>query len=239
MHKCRDLLSVAPFIRCTRNGPGRTIMLERLTHALATRRRFTQTRPRQAAILLPLIGSNENLSLLLTRRASGMSSHANQVAYPGGVCDAVDGGLPVKTALREANEEVGLTPSDASILGMLDDLPSFKNDMAVTPVVARLEPHLTIRDFCASEAEVARIFSIPLGELVVEERWCTTHSEWRDQPITQYSFEHDGERLWGLSAYATLMLLALAAPGSAPAIPWFKLDGRARSTTESDHEPFG
>ena len=214
-------------------------MLERLTRALATRQRYTQTRPRRAAILLPLIGSSaSDLSLLLTRRTEALSSHAGQVAFPGGVCDECDGGLFANTALREAHEEIGLAREDASILGILDDLPSLKNDMAVTPVVARIAPHLGVDDFRASETEVARIFAIPLAELATPENWTTTHSEWRGKSIAQYSLEHSGERLWGLSAYATLMLLALAAPETTPNLPWFLPEGRASSSTESDREPF-
>lgn len=64
-------------------------MLERLAGSLALRRRFTQARPRQAAILLPLLQTGTGLELLLTRRSAAMSSHPGQVAFPGGVTEYV------------------------------------------------------------------------------------------------------------------------------------------------------
>jgi len=204
-------------------------MLDRLAAALARRQRFTQARPRRAAILLPLVGPSSDVSLLLTRRAAALSSHSGQVAFPGGVVDPADDG-PVGTALREAQEEVGLERSDVTdVLGLLDDLPSFKNDMVVTPVVARIAPHLSeAAHFCANEDEVARIFCIPLSELLRAERWRHKQVDWRGKSLKQYYFDYDGETLWGLSAYATLMLTSLAAPGSdAPTLSWFEPEGRA------------
>ena len=204
-------------------------MLERLATRLARRERFTETRPRRAAVLVPLLGAGAELSLLLTRRSAALASHSGQVAFPGGLADDADEG-PEGTALREAFEEIGLARADARVLGLLDDLPSYKNDMAVTPVVARLQPHLAPADFTPNKAEVARVFSIPMAELLRAERWREKQIEWRGQPLTQYYFDHDGETLWGLSAYATLMLVALAAPPGAsglPSLPWFQPAGRS------------
>ena len=169
------------------------------------------------------------MQLLLTRRSAALASHSGQVAFPGGLAEESDGG-PESTALREAHEEIGLNRADATILGMLDDLPSFKNDIAVTPVVARISPHLSVASFTPSADEVARIFAIPIGELERKERWRTESVTWLDRDVDQYYFDHDGETLWGLSAYATLMLVALAAPPGAsglPSLPWFQPAGRS------------
>ena len=208
------------------------LRLDALAAALGRRQRFTQSRPRRAAILLPLLGSGADLSLVLTRRSEAMSSHPGQVAFPGGVCDASDANLEA-TALREAHEEIGLASHDATVLGLLDDLPSIKNDMAVSPVVARLSSHLTCSDFVANPSEVARIFTIPLRELQRRERWSSETTEWRGQPFENFSFAHDGEKLYGLSAFATLMLIAIGEPASSAPVPsWFQPAGR-RSPADS------
>ena len=201
-------------------------MLEPLTAALAKRRPISIVRPRHAAILLPLIGSCSNdLSLLLTRRSDTLSSHSGQVAFPGGRSDEGDLG-PAGTAMREAYEEIGLLERDISILGTLDDLPSFKNDTAVTPIVARVSPDITIASLTPSRDEVSRIFSIPLRELCDGAAWEVEDSNWRGRPISMYEFkEYDGERLWGLSAYATLMMLALLPESTAPVPSTFTLEG--------------
>jgi len=203
-------------------------MLERvdsLARALARRKRFVIERPRRAAILLPLLSSGTTPSLLLTRRSEELSSHKGQVAFPGGRADDGDDG-PIETSLREAREEVGLRHTDARILGMLDDIPSFQNDTSVTPVVARLAPHADISTLAANSREVSRIFAIPIDELLERSRWEVRPAEWRGKPIEQYYFRSQGETLWGLSALATLMMLALVPGRRAPVPRWFKREGR-------------
>ena len=153
-------MALAPRPRLTRgfSADGMNI-IDRLASTLAHRQRITRLRPRRAAILIPILGTGDDAALLLTRRSAALSSHAGQVAFPGGVAD--DGETAEGTALREANEEIGLASADCTLMGLLDDLPSFKNDMTVTPVVARLSPRLSsAAQFDVNASEVARIFTI-------------------------------------------------------------------------------
>ena len=211
-------------------------MLDRIAAALARRNRFTTRRPRQAAILLPLLTSTPTPSLLLTRRAETLSSHKGQVAFPGGRTDDADNG-PIDTALREAHEEVGLNRDDIKVLGMLDDLPSFNNDTAVTPVVGLVSPNIELQQLIASKSEVARIFAIPLDELIIGDRWDVQESEWRGAAIQQFYFKTQNETLWGLSAYATLMMLSLVEEGSTAPVPrWFDPQGKREGVAEDDEE---
>ena len=211
-------------------------MIDRIAAALARRNRFTTRRPRQAAILLPLLTSTPTPSLLLTRRAETLSSHKGQVAFPGGRTDDADNG-PIDTALREAHEEVGLNRADIKVLGMLDDLPSFNNDTAVTPVVGLVSPNIELQQLIASKGEVARIFAIPLDELIIGDRWDVQESEWRGAAIQQFYFKSQGETLWGLSAYATLMMLSLVEEGSTAPVPrWFDPQGKREGVAEHDEE---
>ncbi|HEY7675733.1 MAG TPA: CoA pyrophosphatase, partial [Candidatus Methylomirabilis sp.] len=72
---------------------------------------------RQAAVLVPFVGTGGEAALLFIRRAEGLDVHSGQVAFPGGNRDREDEG-PVATALREAQEEIGLAPAEVEVLGL-------------------------------------------------------------------------------------------------------------------------
>lgn len=173
-----------------------------------------------------------SLSLLLTRRSENLPSHKGQVAFPGGKSEPGED-FPVGTALREAEEEVGLKPSDVQVLGLLDELPTISADLTVAPVVARIAPNVSIANLTADANEVSRIFSIPIASLCDGERWETRIEEWKGERYPMYSFKHDGENLWGLSAYATLILLGMIPESTAPRLPgsWTSF-GRPGGLTE-------
>ena len=179
-------------------------MFSGLEHRLRVRERLTLTAERRAAILVPIWRQDASLSILLTRRTETLSSHKGQVAFPGGGWEPDDEDL-CQTALREAHEEVGLEPDNVLVLGCLDDIPTVTAETIVTPVVALIEGPTTL---VANPAEVARIFTIPFDVLEDRKLWRvrTTEHQGRTYPI--YYLDHDGETLWGLSAYVTRQLLA-------------------------------
>ena len=98
-------------------------------------------------------------SFLLTRRAPRMSGHAGQLALPGGRVDP--GETPIQTALREQEEEVGITAGHDRVLGELDPYPT-RSGYLIAPVVVWLGPE--VRPI-ANPGEVATIFRIALGDL--------------------------------------------------------------------------
>jgi 8-oxo-dGTP pyrophosphatase MutT (NUDIX family) len=211
--------------------------LDVLAATLARRERRLRSSPRRAAVLLPLIGGTTDssllcLSLLLTRRSEKLPSHKGQVAFPGGKREPGED-FPVGTALREAEEEVGLKSSDVKILGLLDELPSISADLTVAPVVGRIAPHVGLSDLTADANEVSRMFSIPIKSLCDGDRWETRIEEWKGEKYPMYYFKYDGEKLWGLSAYATLILLGLLPESTAPRLPqsWTSF-GRPGALTE-------
>lgn len=116
--------------------------------------------PRPAAVLVPVVARDE-LMVLLTERTPHLAAHAGQIAFPGGKPDPGDKG-PIDTALREAEEEIGLSRAFAEPLGFLD-LYRTGTGYAVTPVVALIRPgfHLTI-----NTNEVAAAFEVPLAFLM-------------------------------------------------------------------------
>jgi 8-oxo-dGTP pyrophosphatase MutT (NUDIX family) len=123
--------------------------------------RLDTATPRPAAVLIPLVMRPPGLTVLLTERTAHLSSHAGQVAFPGGRTEPHDPSA-VATALRETEEEIGLSRVHVEIIGQLPQYIT-GSGFAVTPVVGLVEPShsLTIDD-----NEVAEIFEVPLEFLM-------------------------------------------------------------------------
>ena len=192
-------------------------MYDLLRARLAARPRREIAGLRRAAVLVPLLDEDGPRRLLLTRRAEGLPTHRGHVAFPGGGVEPRDRDATA-TALREAEEEVGLRPAEVEVLGWLDDFPTLHGDVAVTPVIGRVRG---APRWAPAAGEVARVFEVPVAELAQVERWRVETHELFGRRWPVYFFDHDGEVLWGLSAYialATLEHLAEGAPFALPAI---------------------
>jgi 8-oxo-dGTP pyrophosphatase MutT (NUDIX family) len=160
---------------------------------------FSDRAPVHASVLIPLVMRDSGLTVLLTERTTHLSNHSGQIAFPGGKDDPEDNS-PVDTALREAEEEIGLNRRFVEVLG---SLPIYTTGSAyvVTPVVAlvRADYGMTINPH-----EVADVFEVPLDFLMnpanhrrhsVE--WAGSHREWFSMPY------HDAKAerfIWGATA---------------------------------------
>jgi 8-oxo-dGTP pyrophosphatase MutT (NUDIX family) len=117
--------------------------------------------PARAAVLIPLIERETGLQVLLTRRTDHLRAHAGQIRFPGGRAEPTDDGAAA-TALREAQEEIGLLRSQVEVIG---EMPPYATvtSFVVTPVVAlvRTPVHLVLDHF-----EVAEVFEVPLAFLM-------------------------------------------------------------------------
>jgi 8-oxo-dGTP pyrophosphatase MutT (NUDIX family) len=82
---------------------------------------------RQAAVLLPIFHHAGDYHLILTKRTDTVKHHKGQVSFPGGTFEPADGDL-LRTALRESQEEIGVHPQHVTVLGRLDDLPTFSTN---------------------------------------------------------------------------------------------------------------
>ena len=102
-------------------------------------------------------------ALILTRRSAKLRNHAGQWALPGGRLDA--GEAPVRTALRELSEEVGVNLDESQVLGALDDFVT-RSGFVMSPVVVWGGPRL---DITANPAEVASVHRIPVSEFMRED----------------------------------------------------------------------
>jgi 8-oxo-dGTP pyrophosphatase MutT (NUDIX family) len=155
-----------------------------------------------AAVLVPLFEDEAGeVRVVLTKRPDTMPTHAGHISFPGGRPHRDDQG-PVSTALREAEEEVGIDPNSVEVLGFLPEIHTVEYRLMVVPVVGRLAGVPSLRP---SEREVARILLPRLADLAEEASW---KSElWGDRRI--WFFELDGEILWGATARMVRDLLAL------------------------------
>ena len=120
--------------------------------------RFTQ-----AAVLVPLTETTKGLGLVFTVRQGSMTHHRGQVAFPGGRMDEADGSS-WETALREAEEEIGLAPNQVTRLGRLSDFTSITH-FHIAPMVGLLAPNAVLTP---NESEVAHVFTVPLCDLLDE-----------------------------------------------------------------------
>jgi 8-oxo-dGTP pyrophosphatase MutT (NUDIX family) len=123
--------------------------------------RTFEREPAHAAVLVPLVMREQGLQLLLTRRTDHLRDHAGQISFPGGRVEAIDADSEA-TALREAEEEIGLPPAQAEVIGRL---PVYTTITAflVTPVVALIRPGFIL---VLDELEVAEAFEVPLAYLM-------------------------------------------------------------------------
>ncbi|MFQ5877952.1 MAG: NUDIX hydrolase [Acidobacteriota bacterium] len=185
-----------------------------LREALSRRTGRRVRRRERAGVLIPILDDAGCLRLILTRRSNSLPTHGGQVAFPGGFVRPGEDD-PATTALREAEEEIGLSPDSVEVLGLLDDQCASAGTVAVTPVVgwiARMPP------LVPQSGEVARIFTIPVPDLQRPDRWTSRREPGAGRGRPVLCFEHRGETLWGLSARIVLSLLDLL-PGGAPFSP--------------------
>jgi 8-oxo-dGTP pyrophosphatase MutT (NUDIX family) len=124
--------------------------------------RIRSNRPQaHAAVLVPLVQRHDGLHVLLTRRTEHLRDHAGQISFPGGRVEAHDDDLAA-TALREANEEVGLPHDRVDVIGQMPAYTTITN-FVVTPVVALVQPPF---DLALDAFEVAEAFEVPLPYLM-------------------------------------------------------------------------
>ncbi len=154
-----------------------------------------------AAVLIPLITHADGMTVLFTRRTEHLADHAGQVSFPGGRVEPGDGG-PVATALREAQEEVGLDGERVEVIGCLDSCDT-STGFLVTPVVGLVTPPLALT---LDAFEVAEAFEVPLGFLLdpANRRRETLMHEGRRRAYV--ALDYRGHTIWGATARIVVSL---------------------------------
>ena len=157
----------------------------------------------EAAVLMPITRSDEP-QLVLTLRASGLSTHGGEVAFPGGRRDPEDAAL-VFTALREAHEEVGLSPGLVEVVGPLSTQVS-RHGIKVTPYVGFIPDYV---EFKANDGEIAAVFSVPLAFFRDDPREITHRIDYLGYSWYVPSYRYGGFKIWGLTAIMIVELVNL------------------------------
>lgn len=165
---------------------------------LLAEKRFSDRAPQHASVLVPII-MREHPTVLLTERTTHLSNHSGQIAFPGGKADEGDVDAAA-TALREAQEEVGLDPALVQVLGVM---PHYVTGSAfiITPVVALVQPEFTLTP---NAYEVADVFEVPLEFLMNPAHhqrhvfeWEGVRREWFSMP---YQDDTAQRFIWGATA---------------------------------------
>ncbi|GMV34904.1 MAG: CoA pyrophosphatase [Chloroflexi bacterium] len=156
-----------------------------------------------AAVLVPLVQFQDEWHILYTRRTDKVESHKGQVSFPGGACDKGET-TPEQTALREADEEIGIRPSDVRVIGRLSRMVTISK-FRVSPVVGIIPfPYA----FKTAGIEVARVFTIPLLWLAERNNYWEFSLPGSERSVIAYH-PYDGELLWGATARMTVNFMKI------------------------------
>jgi 8-oxo-dGTP pyrophosphatase MutT (NUDIX family) len=147
-----------------------------------------------AAVLVPITDRAEP-GLILTRRTATLRRHPGQVAFPGGRIDPEDGG-PIAAALREAEEEIGLPPTQVEVVGTADRYRTVTG-YDVTPVVGVVPAGLAL---VPAEAEVAAVFEVPLAFVMDSANQLEATARYQGHERRYYEILWQEHRIWGATA---------------------------------------
>jgi 8-oxo-dGTP pyrophosphatase MutT (NUDIX family) len=149
---------------------------------------------RPAAVLIPVV-DHPDPTVLLTQRSPHLNNHAGQISFPGGKIDATDAS-PLDAALREAEEEVGLTREFVEPIGYLD-LYGTAFGFRILPTVARVKPGFKLK---LNASEVDDAFEVPLAFLMNPENHQIHSKEFRGMERSYYAMPFAERYIWGATA---------------------------------------
>ncbi len=149
---------------------------------------------RPAAVLL-LVVAHPEPTVVFTQRTAHLTDHAGQISFPGGRCDE-DDCTPERTALREAQEEIGLAAERVRLLGRLPEYRT-STGFAVTPVVGWAQPPLAYRP---DPHEVAEVFEVPLAFLLDTRNHRYESAFYKGQMRHYWAMPYGERFIWGATA---------------------------------------
>ena len=147
-----------------------------------------------ASVLVPIV-AHEELSVVFTQRTSHLKRHSGQISFPGGRAEPEDP-TPEFTALREAEEEIGLAPDRVELLARLPEYCT-RTGFCVTPVVGLLAPPLVL---APDRREVEEVFEVPLGFLLDPRNHERRTREHQGQMVGYYVIQYGERHIWGATA---------------------------------------
>jgi 8-oxo-dGTP pyrophosphatase MutT (NUDIX family) len=148
----------------------------------------------QAGVLVPLYERDGELRVVLTERRHDLPRHAGEISFPGGRREPADADLSV-TALREAQEEIGLPPERVKLIGALPPTPTIATGYAIYPFVGMIDPDQT---WVADPREVAEVIDVSLGEIAAG--YQRRRLSRRGMPVRTDAYVAGDHVIWGATA---------------------------------------
>ena len=167
----------------------RTILAEREPRTLPSEGK------RAAGVLVLCSNRGGSDSVILTKRTSKVEHHKGEISFPGGAKDPEDDDI-IATALRETHEEIGITPSDVEVLGVLDQ-DSTRTGYLISPVVGNLRGD---SDFSANPYEVDTILQIPVSHLLDPKYSQHEESVMQGNLVSYNAYWYETDLIWGATA---------------------------------------
>ena len=168
-----------------------------------------------SAVLLPLFCKEGEYHILLNKRTDLVEHHKGEICFPGGMQDPEDSDH-LHTALREAQEELGIAPGDVEVLGELDAAAT-RTGFLIRPVVGLIPyPY----PFVMSSIEVAAILEVPFSTLLDPAALREERSARRGASNPHYSYVHQGHVVYGATATILTQFVRRLAQASKKEVPW-------------------
>lgn len=167
-------------------------------------RAYFPSAPIAAAVLVPIVDHENGLTVLLTQRASTLKNHPGQISFPGGRIEPTDLN-PLEAALRETEEEIGLTREYITFAGYLEP-QLVLTGYWVTPVVAFVQPGFALR---LDHREVETAFEVPLAHIVDPLNHRARTRELGAVTVQVYDIPYQNHNIWGATAGMLLSLYKL------------------------------
>jgi 8-oxo-dGTP pyrophosphatase MutT (NUDIX family) len=189
-------------------------VIESLSNALQERQILHIKDPnlRISAVLVPVFLKKGQYHLLFIQRTERVKYHKGQISFPGGAYEKNDG-LILNTALREAEEEIGLIPKDVQILGELDDVLTATSNYIISPFVGLI---LYPYDFRPDKWETEELLEIPIADL--QDKTCFSEgvTEYNGVEVETYFYRHGERSIWGATAKILKQFLEIYSITSVP-----------------------
>lgn len=150
---------------------------------------------RPAAVLVPLIDRPDGMSVLLTQRTPHLTAHAGQISFPGGRVEESDADA-TDAALRETEEEIGLTRDHVTVIGRLDTYVT-GTGFEITPVVGIVNIPFSL---AIDPIEVSEVFEVPLSFVVDPKNHRRTTRDFDQRRRVFFVLPYEGRNIWGATA---------------------------------------
>jgi 8-oxo-dGTP pyrophosphatase MutT (NUDIX family) len=173
-------------------------MIESLRDALSKRQvlRINDPKLKVSAVLVPVFLKTGQYHLLFIQRTERVKDHKGQISFPGGAYEKTDG-LILNTALREAQEDIGLAPEDVRILGEMDDTPTATSNYVISPFVGLIPyPY----NFKPDKWETEELIEVPVETLLDKNCFSESITVQNGQEINTCFYQYGGRSIWGATA---------------------------------------